>query len=287
MSLFIDAKPVFLKGLEKEHNIIACFKKDFEVLENVKTARINIAARSFYRLYVNGVLVMHGPARTAHKYLRVDELDIGLHLKKGLNEICIYVISYSDCFNGYSNDCTLEKGLLMFELTLDDRRIFSDRTVQGYRMTKRIKAGRISHSRGAGEIYVLDDDMYEAHEVEELTLDAYLLERGMEYPDLFRVDTVRMLEFGSFAYDEGINVLPEFYEPDYNECYANLEYRPDQDAKRIVCHPSRGEFHAQKGVYEINAAEGENPNVLFDFGKSHVGFVTLDLEMESYEEDAF
>lgn len=90
MSFFIDAKPIFLKDLDKEHNVITCFKKNFEVLEDVKNASISITARSFYRLYVNDVFVMHGPARTAHKFLRVDDIDISLHVKKGMNEICIY-----------------------------------------------------------------------------------------------------------------------------------------------------------------------------------------------------
>lgn len=287
MSFFIDAKPIFLKDLDKEHNVITCFKKNFEVLEDVKNASISITARSFYRLYVNDVFVMHGPARTAHKFLRVDDIDISLHVKKGMNEICIYVISYSDCFNGYSNDCTLERGLLLFELALDDRKIVSDRTVKGYRMIKRINAGRISHSRGAGEIYVIDDKMYEEHEVEELELDAFFLERGMEYPELDRIDALKLLEFGSFVYDDNINVPQEFYEPGYKEYYDGLEYRPDKDARRFARFPSRGKFNVGNGECEIIPGEDENPYVIFDFGKSHVGFFSLDLEIESCEEDAF
>ena len=37
---------------------------------------IRLTARNIYRLYVNGEMTMHGPARTAHGYCRVDEVDI-------------------------------------------------------------------------------------------------------------------------------------------------------------------------------------------------------------------
>ena len=70
-----------MKDLDKEHNVIT-FQKNFEVLEDVKNASISITARSFYRLYVNDVFSMHGPARTAHKFLRVDDIDISLHVKR-------------------------------------------------------------------------------------------------------------------------------------------------------------------------------------------------------------
>ena len=150
-----------------------------------------------------------------------------------MNEICIYVISYSDCFNGYSNDCTLERGLCCLNLHWMTERLSVIEPSKGYRMIKRINAGRISHSRGAGEIYVIDDKMYEEHEVEELELDAFFLERGMEYPELDRIDALKLLEFGSFVYDDNINVPQEFYEPGYKEYYDGLEYRPDKGRKKV------------------------------------------------------
>ena len=288
--MFVNsAKPIFLKGLNKEYNVFACFKKEFNVQEDVTNSKLQITARSFYRLYVNDVFVMHGPARTAHGYLRVDEIDITIHLKKGSNTICVYVLSYSDCFNGYSNECTLEPGMLLLALQIDNQlELVSDSTFKGYRMVKKIKAGRISHCRSESEIYVLDGQEFEEHGVEELELDAILLQRGMRYPDLTRIKDCKLLEFGSCKYDESIQVPPEFYEHMYKDHYNQVQYRPDQDGKRCVTYPLKGRVtYLEENEYEICSEDDENPYIIFDFGKSHVGFINLEFEVEELNPGAF
>ena len=56
-------------------------------------AIVRLTARSVYRLHVNGEIVMHGPARTAHGYCRVDEVDITDRLIDGVNHIAIEVMA--------------------------------------------------------------------------------------------------------------------------------------------------------------------------------------------------
>ena len=58
-------------------------------------ATLNISASTFYELFVNGELRSHGPARCAHGYFRVDEIDIGKWLRDGKNEIRIKVCGYN------------------------------------------------------------------------------------------------------------------------------------------------------------------------------------------------
>ena len=82
-------------------------------------AVMRLTARNIYRLYVNGEVVMHGPARTAHGYCRVDEVDITDALIDGVNHVAVEVVAYGrewPGYNRYSNDCTLEDGLFIAEI---------------------------------------------------------------------------------------------------------------------------------------------------------------------------
>ena len=55
---------------------------------------IRLTARNVYRLYINGEIVMHGPARTTHGYCRVDEVDITDRLIDGVNHVAVEVVAY-------------------------------------------------------------------------------------------------------------------------------------------------------------------------------------------------
>ena len=80
----------------------------------IDRAHIRLSARSCYRLYVNNEIVMHGPARTAHGYCRVDEIDITDRLIDGINHIAVEVVTYNNRWGGYnrySNDYAQNQGL--------------------------------------------------------------------------------------------------------------------------------------------------------------------------------
>ena len=124
--------------------------------KNADHARVHIAARNAYRLYVNGTMVMHGPARTAHGYARVDDVPIGQYISDGENHIAVEVIAYGGAFvKEYSNDCTLEPGLLTAEVEADGK-ILTATGRDGWqvcRLSEREgRAERISHSRECSEI---------------------------------------------------------------------------------------------------------------------------------------
>ena len=78
----------------------------------VDRACVRLTARTCYRLYVNGEMVMHGPARTAHGYCRVDEVDITDRLIDGVNHIAVEVVTFNNRWGGYnrySNDYTIDR----------------------------------------------------------------------------------------------------------------------------------------------------------------------------------
>ena len=129
-------------------------------------AILRLTARNTYRLYVNDELVMHGPARTAHGYARVDEVDVTWYLEPGINHIAIEVVAYGNMhplYNRYSNDCTMEDGMVIAELVSDGKVLCATGrdSWQVCRIAARAaNSERISHSRECTEIYTLDDAYY-------------------------------------------------------------------------------------------------------------------------------
>ena len=127
---------------------------------------IRLTARSVYRLYINGEIVMHGPARTAHGSARVDEVDVTDYLIDGVNHIAVEVMAYGgewSGYNRYSNDSTLESGLFVAEIEADGEILLAtgrDEWQVCPIVSRSPVSERISHSRECVEIYTLDDDFY-------------------------------------------------------------------------------------------------------------------------------
>lgn len=123
-------------------------------------ALLRVAARSVYRLYVNGTFVCHGPARCAKGYARVDEVGIRLLPE---TDIAIETASY-DTPNKYCNDNTLEPGMLTAEIISEDGRILA---ATGYDFSvtelsfRRGMTETMSHSRGILEWQELDASLLE------------------------------------------------------------------------------------------------------------------------------
>ena len=92
-NFFYKAKPIFLKGLCDEMNIQAQFHATLRYAGGA--CKILLTAADLYLLSVGGKFVSYGPARTAHGYARVDEIDLASYLKEGENEIVISVAGYS------------------------------------------------------------------------------------------------------------------------------------------------------------------------------------------------
>ena len=88
---------------------------------------VAIAARSYYRLYINGKIRACGPARTAKHYCRVDRHIFRL---SGRVHIAIETAAY-DKPEKYCNDCTLEPGCWQ-------RRLWTKREISLRRQDKKV-----------------------------------------------------------------------------------------------------------------------------------------------------
>lgn len=92
--LFSVAQPVWPAGQQLEKNITIGFRGNFDVKEGQKVI-LKITGSSLYRIYLNGQFIGHGPARAAHGYYRVDELDLRDELMVGANILAIEVAGYN------------------------------------------------------------------------------------------------------------------------------------------------------------------------------------------------
>ncbi len=111
---FQKAVAVWAYDREKEMNCELSFRtvvsKDF-----CNTAILSLAVSSLYRVWVNGTFVAAGPARAAHGFYRVDELDVASYLTQSENVIVIDVVGY----NVNSFDTLDQPSFLTAELLYD------------------------------------------------------------------------------------------------------------------------------------------------------------------------
>lgn len=260
---------------------------------------LHVTARHVYRLYINGQIIMHGPARTAHGYARVDEIDITECLTPGLNHIALEVMTYGDLYCGYSNDISLSDGpgFVIAEIQAGDRVLTATGQAAFPWKVCRIRArktrtGRLSHCREASEIYRLEDDYYlwrlgmgafvEPALVEELPT---LLPHKALLPTLEAHAFHDLMGYGTCHIQDTMHLSPLFFETNENYTpkgyYESLDEHPLMDCRKTV--------DTHEGVRMTRDAEGwtltpTNPEastwILLDGGENFVGFPAIDCTCE-------
>ena len=294
------AQPIFLEGLENEANIQAGFvcemflTKDELSKDSIsgKYANVYVAARSFYRLYVNGIFCAHGPARAAEGFLRVDPIDVTDFLKEGKNTFAFEVSSYGDPFDGYSNDTVLGKGLLRAAVTAGEKEIYSSpKTFSGIRLTQRARlAERISHCRAMAENYTLDED-YCLWRTDKSLCGAKLcvvddgstlIERGTLLPTLEPKPVTRPVAAGRIVTDRSIPFRDSWFERPIGY-YKDLGERPRRDYLQTVEEPLAPTdkcVFADTGEVSIRGEKGASYYVEYDLGSMELGFIDIAFETE-------
>lgn len=259
----------------------------------VQRAVVHIAARNVYRLYLNGEMVMHGPARTAHGYARVDAVEIGSLLKDGENHIAVEVIVYGgDFYKGYSNDCTLEPGLLTAEVLADGEAVSA--TGRDGWMVCRLKerdgrAERISHSRECAEVCRLTANRADWRmgkhagfvPTELLESEPVYLERKSLLPALEKHPARELLGFGACRIDPEIEVVPEFWNQDHfnpEGYYDSLPVHPLKDCRQTV--EAEGGVDVKRVGSDIRLGGASDKYLLYDMGENCVGFIGVEFTVE-------
>ena len=88
---FSLASPVWAVGRESEMNLWLSFRA---VASGAEKTVLRLTGSSAYNVKVGGEFVAFGPARSAHGFFRVDELDISEYVKAP-TVICINVAGYN------------------------------------------------------------------------------------------------------------------------------------------------------------------------------------------------
>ena len=291
---FILAKPIFYPYTPSEYkeikdNFVAShygFYKSITLTEEqIKNTYAAITAQNIYRLYINEEIVMQGPRRTAHGYLRVDKIDISKYLSVGKNHIAVELVEYGNTYNGYSNDSTLEDGMLICEICSGGERIFSTGVddMGVLRLDYRAqKSERISHSREATEIYYINEDNDAWRSGDAQYVNAALCDIQKTYlctsvllPTLKKHRFENIVSYGSCKIDRNKSFKKEHYEwGDYFERYGELVY---VDCRQTVDLPPTCTKVTKKGG-EIRVESGEDSYVMLDMGRSLVGLLCVDIE---------
>lgn len=251
-------------------------------------AKICISAQNIYRLYINGEMVMQGPRRTAHGYLRVDEINVEKYLSGGENHIAVELVEYGDGYDKYSNDSTLEEGMLICELVCAGNCVFAtgrdEMRVQ--KLNFRVeRSERISHSREAIEIYNLSEG-YDAWALgagefvsaARSDIKKTYLHTSLPFPSLCRHIPGGIISFGACHLDRKRKFPLCFYEK--REGYFDrLQELAFVECRQTVDIPSAS-VKLQKTNNELVIESESDSYVMMDMGKSVVGLLCVELESD-------
>ncbi len=154
MNIFRKSNPIWASGLEKEINITCGFYASIQKKKGAQY-QLKLTASSFYRLFINGNFYYYGPARTAHGYYRVDELDLTEQLVNGINHLAIEVVGYN-VNSFYSLD---QPSFLQAELFEDGNTVLATGEKSDFvgfvLKQRRRKMQRFSFQRAIAESYIL------------------------------------------------------------------------------------------------------------------------------------
>lgn len=155
---FAQAEPVFGGELSGQMNAGLRASGTF-AWDGSRDVAVRVAAHSWYRLRVNGEVVMAGPARTAHGHARVDVFDVPARvLRAGTNEVVFEVVAYHVPCYSHAND----PGFLQAEVIVGDRVVLfttagSTTGKEALRLTtwgeRETRVRRYSLQRGFTEVY--------------------------------------------------------------------------------------------------------------------------------------
>lgn len=154
---FQKAVPLWANGREKEMNCELACRMLFHCDTDVRSSKpgkvvLSLAASTLYRVWINDAFVAAGPARAAHGYYRVDELELTQRLSSGDNIIVIEVVGYN--VNTY--DTLDQPSFLIAELLKDGVPISytGDKAVKLYDLHQRIqRVQRYSFQRAFADCY--------------------------------------------------------------------------------------------------------------------------------------
>lgn len=307
---FVNAKAIWKRKDVQNYNQFIGFYTCIEVPKEQKLT-FAIAARSYYRLYIDGEMAANGPARTAKGYCRVDETVMEL---SGRIHVAVEVLAI-DKPEKYCNDCTLEPGMLNAEIIGQDGTVYASTGKSEWKCReltyRRMNVEMMSHSRGIVEWYDLNPQssswrMGECADFEnpEITEgEVTYLRRRAPYPDYKAIAFERLQKIADQKYagvknagvkNRGIEdadikhegtvmklarmMNPRWYEQIPKENYFLESLRSETECKFT------GEFligEAEKSGKYLKIRPGqEDFSVVWNIRESEVGFIDFTVKAD-------
>lgn len=260
---------IWAEGIRKEKNVTLAFVWK----SNLKYERVRmlLCAGHVFRVWKNGTLIGHGPARAAHGYVRRDEYDLGT-VEENENfviEVCAYNVR-----------CLSEAGLNPFfgcEISSEGKTIASSVDFICYRLSDRIqKVLRYSFQRAFSESYDMhacrsalykgDASAYEQLNIQIVSAPK-ILSRNVAYPTFMEIRIQKPIEYGSIVKKQGYQVWRNrvHYVSDQIDGFPLDDLF--EDVSDEVC---RLEFRLEKDDYDLHFIA--NTYGVFDFGRELSGF---------------
>ena len=148
--MFTKAKRIWLRGLTEEMNVQARFVAK---LPKAADAKLYMTGATFYKVYLDGKIIHHGPAPTATGYARIDVIDLPALSVKGVT-LSVEVAGYA-C-NSYAT--VKQKSYLIAEVRSgDDVIAATGADFEAFRVLAREqKCIKYSHQRHFTEVWDLD-----------------------------------------------------------------------------------------------------------------------------------
>ena len=270
--MFQQAKPIWILNKECEMNVHAVFHTGIAECHNIE---LHIAGSAFYRVFVNGIFVGFGPARTAKGYAREDIFKLDEYLKTEKNEIMIEAVGYY-C---RSLSTVLTPSFIMAEVQCEEEVIaYTGRHFEGFLPVCKVqKVERYSLQRHFCEVwdYRTDGSMLDDVHKTEVTIvsqNPIILERKAPYPLYEDIALKQVHSYGSFIYDEN--------KPHKDMWYSggiNLEEWGVFPWEEIPYHAYGWIQHLSQNItqraveFPITLKQGEF--AILDFGRIEAGFI--------------
>ncbi len=275
--MFLKAKAIYPKGKSLEMNTFAAFSA---TLPKTVGAKLYVTAATFYRLFVNGKFVSHGPARCAGGYARVDEIELG-ELSLPENEILILVAGYA-CGSLTS---VRQPSFLRAEVRVGNEVL----RASGYDFGVFTPSTRLQHvkrysvQRHFTEVYdyrakKVENDPSFASDFDIIDPAPTPLARVAPYPYYSDVLADAAASRGVLIPDASLPVREFKYQnPDEENCYFESELIAFDPFRFIECH--RQKKTGGNSPLPLTLSEGEY--AIFDLRRIETGFIELLCEAKS------
>lgn len=245
------------------------FRKTFESPVRPETATAFITADTFYRLWINDQLVMHGPARSSYGHATVDVLNVLPFLKPGRNVVTVEAFHGNVVFEALAQS---PGALCEIELVSGDRKqiIATDETWQACElMSWNRLAPKFSFQRG----WVEDIDSRQTEDWQPVVVIGdvgvapwkIIETRDVPLPEMRYVEPLAPVAIHTSSTSDRSPIVEDWIGRLVAEPLEKVEL-PDVNTSAVTTN------HAGTLVLP-----GSGTSVTYDFGKSHVGFVCFDV----------